>query len=93
MEQPSPAPDAGVLLAPIRNVLPRLANFDYDDYRDEYLGEFIDRRVLTGERKRRSTYAADEYGTIRDKNAFAKKAFRAAGGGPSYKLGNRPASR
>ena len=46
--------------------------YNYDDFRDEYLGTFIEEKVLKGKYRRKAGYAA-ESGTLKDKVKFCEK--------------------
>lgn len=62
-----------VLLAVLQNYKEKsFKEFDETDYKDELLGKFIDEKILEN-RVRKTTYA-DKSGTIKDKNAFCRKA-------------------
>ena len=51
-------------------------NFTQEDYRNQYLGEYIDKELLPkGTRKRQSKYSADS-GTITNKLEFCKRAIK-----------------
>jgi predicted ATP-dependent endonuclease of OLD family len=50
-----------------------LNDFTQDDYKNEFLGEFIETKVLSSERKRKGSYANDS-GTISDKVNFCHRA-------------------
>ncbi len=50
-----------------------LPDFSYEDYREIYLGNFIETTVLTENPKRKGGYKGDS-GTIKDKVAFCEKA-------------------